>query len=199
MNKILICITIVLTLFSIWSYTSYKAYGKERDILTANVKAYENGILRYKDKLGKEIVSSRILQKNLSDVKDSKDKDVLELQRIIKEQKIKLSNVSTIGTIETRIDTVFTPTSIKDSCYYFNLGEDMKAEFCIRDSLSTYRPYITNKVYLIFSSKKEAINTPSKLFFIRWFQKKHTVVNATLVNSNKYVLTDRLNFTYIIK
>lgn len=192
-------IVVVLSIFSVWSYYNFEAYGKKNERLAANVKAYEHELNKCKDELGREVTTNRILQKNLAEVKASTDQDVNELQKIMHEQKIKLSKVSTVGTIETRIDTVFTSNTRKDSCYYFNLGEDMKAEFRIRDSLTTYKPYISNKSYLIFSSKRETINPPSKVFFIRWFQRKHTVVNATLVNSNKYIRTDKLSFTYIVK
>ena len=129
-----------------------------------------------------------------------KDKITKKQNAIINDLKLDIKKLNQVGYVSTKIDTVLVSTKItKDSCYVFDYGPQMKATFCIKDSSATYRPEIANDLSLFFTDKRETIEPPKKFFISRWFQKKHTIVIATAINSNKYVKTDTLQFTYIVK
>lgn len=49
------------------------------------------------------------------------------------------------------------------------------------------------------SEKREIVGTPSKLFFIRWFQKRHTVLECNFSNKNPYDSIQNYKITNIIK
>ena len=66
-------------------------------------------------------------------------------------------------------------------------------------STITVEPEFNNEQYVVISTKKEYIEPPHKCFLVRWFQKKHTVVEVQVVDSNPYVSTKNQKFIEIVK
>lgn len=201
-NLVIILGVIIFALIGTIKYMSVSLTTANKNIsrLESNEKAYVNGTKIWKDKEDRYVTESRTFQKTIRDLKYEKDKITKKQNAIINDLKLDIKKLNQVGYVSTKIDTVLVSTKItKDSCYVFDYGPQMKATFCIKDSSATYRPEIANDLSLFFTDKRETIEPPKKFFISRWFQKKHTIVMATAINSNKYVKTDTLQFTYIVK
>lgn len=49
------------------------------------------------------------------------------------------------------------------------------------------KPEVTLERHTFINGKRETVNPPKKFFLLRWFQKKHTVVEVTTRELNPYV------------
>jgi len=61
------------------------------------------------------------------------------------------------------------------------------------------RTEFRNELSVVVSSEKQTINPPSKIFFIRWFQRKHRMVKIDVVDSNPYASVKEQRFVEIVK
>ena len=108
-----------------------------------------------------------------------------------------LSTSERIDTV-TFQDTIFSETTfhvdtlIGDKWYQLKLG--MKFPNVI-----TVHPKFVSEKYIVTHSKKETVNPPKKFFLFRWFQKKHRVVEVTIVENSPYVNNKQQKFIEIIK
>ena len=152
----------------------YKSlYDKELQ----NVEAYRNSnaglegeIREYKMTMDDLRASKDSVDKKLVGVIDElkkKDKSIEYLQYQVKTahktDTIKMPD--TIFVAETHVDTI-----IGDKWYKLNLKLDYP-------STIVASPTFTSEQYVIINNKKEFNKTPSKIFFIRWFQKNPYITN----------------------
>ncbi|MCR5139019.1 MAG: hypothetical protein K6B45_02505 [Bacteroidaceae bacterium] len=86
-----------------------------------------------------------------------------------------------------RLDTL-----IKDNWYSLELG------FRYPSTIAVQPDFISEK-HIVVSTKRETVDPPSKVFFIRWFQKKHTVLNVDVVEKNPYTKNGVSRYIEIIK
>lgn len=203
MNKYFygILIGIIVLISSVFAYQSkelkkYKGlYDKERQ----NVEAYqlENSGLEG------EI---RQYQMSIDDLKQSKDSVDRKLVEVLKELKIKGKSIESLqyqSNIITKTDTlimkdtIFTEkthidTLIGDKWYSLALTLDYPSKIVTS-------PTFNSEQYVIINTKKVFNNKPSKIFFIRWFQKKHTVVEVNTMEKNPYITNKESKFIKIIK
>ena len=56
----------------------------------------------------------------------------------------------------------------------------------------------TNSKYILAEGKRETIK-PRKWFLPRWFSKKHTIVEITVIDENPYVITKEQRFIQIVE
>lgn len=133
-----------------------------------------------------------LLQKvhKLAEDNDIKDKRILALQYVIDN-----FNVA---------DTVY----LKDSIFV-NITPDFKEEVHFGDewhNLNLLLEYPNKIAYnigmrseknMIIHNSKETIKPESKVFFIRWFQKKHWVIEALVVEENPWVDEDSREHKFI--
>lgn len=174
----------------------YKSlYDKELQ----NVEAYRNSnaglegeIREYKMAMDDLRASKDSVDKKLVGVIDElkkKDKSIEYLQYQVKTahktDTIKMPD--TIFVSETHVDTI-----IGDKWYKLNLKLDYP-------STIVASPTFTSEQYVIINNKKEFNKTPSKIFFIRWFQKKHTVVEVNVEEKNPYITNKESKFIKILK
>lgn len=174
----------------------YKSlYDKELQ----NVEAYRNSnaglegeIREYKMTMDDLRASKDSVDKKLVGVIDElkkKDKSIEYLQYQVKTahktDTIKMPD--TIFVAETHVDTI-----IGDKWYKLNLKLDYP-------STIVASPTFTSEQYVIINNKKEFNKTPSKIFFIRWFQKKHTVVEVNVEEKNPYITNKESKFIKILK
>jgi hypothetical protein len=54
-------------------------------------------------------------------------------------------------------------------------------------------------MYVVINNKKEYNKKPSKIFFIRWFQKKHLVTEVNVEERNPYIKSKENKFIKINK
>lgn len=174
----------------------YKAaYLKELQ----NVEAYrasnsslQNEVLEYKMTVGDLRTSKDSIDNKLAQIIDElklKDKKIEYLQyqtkTIYKTDTLQLS------------DTLFIPTAHVDTTLgdkWYTLG--LKLDY---PSTIVATPKFNTEQYVVISNKKEFNKTPSKVFFIRWFQKKHQVVVVNIEEKSPYVTNKESKFIKVLK
>jgi hypothetical protein len=95
------------------------------------------------------------------------------------------------------VDTIFVPethldTLLKDQWYSLRLQLDYPATIVAS-------PSFTSEQFVVINTKKEYNNPPSKIFFIRWFQKKHQVVEVNIEEKSPYITNKKSKFIKILK
>lgn len=152
--------------------------------------------------------NSEIRQLNMTmlELKNSKDSINEALEQAYKDLGIKGKNVKELVYIKDFIelrdtinfrDTVFIGSDIDTMIYYNDYTRLGVSIFPPSDIV--FNPLITSEKYLVFSYKKEFINEPSKLFFIRWFQKKRKIVTVDIKENNDLIKTEQSRFIDIVK
>ena len=164
-----------------------------------NVEAYrasnsglEGEIKEYKMTMDDLRSSKDSIDRKLVDVIDElkkKDKTIEYLQYQVKvaHKTDTIQIPDTIFVENTDVDTI-----IGDKWYKLNL----KLHY---PSTIIASPIFTSEQYVIINNKKEFNKKPSKLFFIRWFQKKHTVVEVNVEEKNPYITNKENKFIKILK
>ena len=170
-------------------------YDKEKQ----NVEAYEN----LNSSLNEDI---KEFQLTIDELRNSKDSINRELANQIEARKIKDKTVQSIQyttSIASKTDTiVLTDTIFKrpvdvdtivgDEWYNLKLGLKYPSTIITQ-------PTFKSEKYVIIHTKKEYNKKPSKIFFIRWFQKKHTSVVVDVEEKNPYIENGESRFIKIIK
>lgn len=167
----------------------------------ANVKAYDELLSNSKHK-------NVALQLTTDQLISAKDSVIRELEQTRKQLKIKEKNVkaeqyiassfSRVDTIKLAGDTIFkdrklvVDTLIGDSWY--NAKVSLKYP-----STVVIQPTFKSEKNIIVSTKKETVNPPKKLWILRLFQKKHTVLKVDVVEKNPYVSDEESRYVEIIK
>ena len=164
-----------------------------------NVEAYrasnsglEGNIREYQMTMDDLRASQDLLDKKLADAVDElkvKDKTIQSLQ-------YQLSTASRTDTIQVP-DTIFIPEVNIDTLVgdkWYNLRLQLNYPSTIVAS-----PTFNSEKFVIINSKKEYNKTPSKIFFIRWFQKKHRVTEVNIIEKNPYIETKQQKFIKILK
>lgn len=197
----IIAFTIITFLYGYadYQYEKAKKYQALYEVAEANNKAYESDLACSQDE-------AKAYQLTLEDLKMSNDSLVKELIKVQKDKKIKdkevqsmayqLSKASRVDTIRMK-DTIFVSnlrmdTTITDKWYTLSMSMEYP-------STVTVNPTFSSERYIIVNAKRETINKPSKIFFIRWFQKKHTVINVDVEEKNPYINIDKQKFIKVIK
>ena len=144
----------------------------------------------------------------IDELKQSKDSINQKLLETTKKLNIKEKNIqylqyqsSVITKTDTTTlvgDTIFKETMpvidtlVSDEWYATRLKLEYPSSIIVS-------PTFISKKQVIVSKKREYNNTPSKIFFIRWFQKKHDVVTVDVIEGNPYIQEDQTRFIKIIK
>lgn len=169
----------------------------------SNVRAYENENAG----LNGEI---RQYKRTMDDMRMSADSINQKLLEEIDRLKIKDKNVQYLqyqtqvihktDTIKIKGDTIFqeklvtNPIDTVIGDQWYNL--DLKLRY---PSTIVASPTFNSEKYVVIHTKKEYIKKPSKIFFIRWFQKKHTIVTVDIVEKNPYIENKQSRFIEITK
>lgn len=134
------------------------------------------------------------LTENLRQVRDSlkiKDKNLKWLQCMA-------STATKTDTVHFR-DTIFNSaymsvdTTLTDGHWYsLQLSLDYPNQVAVA-------PSFTSEKYVVISSKRETVNPPKRFFLFRWLQKRHTVIEADIVEKNPYIQNKENRFIEIIK
>ena len=168
----------------------------------ANLKAYEEELSTEKDK-------STAFQLTAAQLKYSKDSVMQELDATRKELKIKDKNLKALQAIQsefskkdtiriTQVDTLFKEPSLSldtllgDKWYSLKLGLRYPSTI-ITD------PSFTSDKHIVVSSKKKTVEPPKKFFLLRWFQKKHIVLDVDVIEKNPYVQNETSKYIEILK
>lgn len=170
-------------------------YNKERQ----NVEAYE----QLNSSLNEDI---KEFQLTVSDLRASKDSINQRLVSQIEKMKIKDKTIQSLQyttSIANKTDTiVLSDTIFKEPVAIDTIVGDnwynMKLELRYPSTIIT-EPTFRSEKYVVIHTKKEYNKKPSKIFFIRWFQKKHTTVVVEMEEKNPYIENKESRFIEIVK
>lgn len=181
------------------TYSDLQKYKELYNRELLNVEAYD----RLHSNMEEEI---REFKMTIDELRTSKDSINQRLLKTVDSLKIKGKNVqylqyntSIIQKTDTIVmqDTIFKQpvdidTVVGDSWYKMKLGLKYP-------STIVTEPSFKSEKQVIISTKKEYDKKPSKIFFIRWFQKKHLVTQVDVIESNPYIDNKENRFIKIVK
>lgn len=197
---IAIAIALLASISSLFKTCSDLKKYKElynRELL--NVEAYDN-LNAQVDRQIREFTFT------INELRASRDSINQKLLHTLDSLKIKDKNVqylsyntSIIQKTDTLLlrDTIFKEpvnidTIIGDKWYNLKLGLKYPSTIIAN-------PTFNSEKHVIISTKKEYNKKPSKIFFIRWFQKKHNVVTVDVIEHNPYIDNKENRFIKVIK
>jgi hypothetical protein len=179
---------------------SIKNTERSLEIAKLNEKAFikENSLLKEENLMFKFTIEQLnyfqdSLNTKLNQVRKElniKDEDVEQLQYL-------LSQAQKVDTIIYK-DTLFIDPTLKidtligDKWYQCNIGLEYPNKVIVK-------PDFISEKYIIVSSRKETIDPPKKCFILRWFQKKHKVVEVNVIEKNPYIKNKQQRFIEIIE
>ena len=200
MKKYLVLAIIVLLGVIAFGWHQIKELNQKWEVAEANVKAYSDEL----SASGKKNVA---LQLTVDQLEYFNDSVLKALDKTRKELKIKDKNIKSLQSVKsefTRVDTIelrdtlfkeptlAIDTMIGDEWYNVQLGLKYPSTIALK-------PYFKSEKHIIVSTKKETVNPPKKFFFLRWFQKKHLVINVDVVEKNPYVDGESSKYVEIVK
>ena len=199
MSKVKNYIIAILILIVSILYFRYNKSRKYLEETVVNNKAYIAEITNVKK-------ANRQFRYDINTLNNLNDSISLLLQKTKKELKIKDKNIEQLQYLQLQTnkkdtvifnDTIFIEnlkidTLIKDPYRELNL----KLEYPNKIEVETK---FDNPISTIIHSKKEYVKPRKKLWILRLFQKKHTVVEATINIHNPYSKQKRQRFIKIIK
>lgn len=160
---------------------------EEHAVATANIKA----LLDDRDN---EIIELQLSMDVLQHTSDSTIQNLLEQKEKLNIKNKELQTMISMASQFHVHDTI--PIPIHDTIF---CEPDFAFDTCVSDEWRTtcVEMRYPNEVCVdatmrsqkdvFVTAKRETINPPSKCFFIRWFQKKHTVTRITINEENPYI------------
>lgn len=150
---------------------------------------------------------SRVLQLSIEELEYSRDSITNELLETFKELGIKNKKIKSLSYVKSDAvkvdtlvfrDTIFVKDTHIDTLLTDNKWYSTRLELDYPSKI-VVTPSFTSEKHIVVSSKRETIKPPSPIFFIRWFQKKHTVLEVNIVEKNPYINEEENKFIEIIK
>lgn len=203
LTLILLLVVLVLGLAFSALLVRIKALQAEYSEAMNNYKAYEELFARRLDTLNKKNYELKLTKEQLN---YSRDSIIQKLNDVRKELKIKDKNIQ-------RLEYILTQTTIYDSVFFTDtiFKDNVKIDTTLADKWRTLNLQLeypnridiestfNNELSVIVSGEKQTIKPPSKIFFVRWFQKKQVMVKVDVVDSNPYASVKEQRFVEIIK
>lgn len=193
------CIALFVVGFVIYQTAELKKYKNLYAKELQNVDAYK----AQNSGLEGEIREFKMTMDDLRASRDSVDRKLADMidELKIKDKKIEYLQYQTkiiyrTDTINTS-DTILVPEAHVDTIIgdkWYNLRLKLNYPSTIIAS-----PTFNSEQYVVINSKKEYNKVPSKWFFKRWFQKKHTVVEVNVVEKSPYITNKENKFIKILK
>lgn len=194
---LLLIIMVLLLLFSL----------KENRYLANKWTTAEENVKAYSELLSKTDHKNRAYKLTVEQLNSLQDSILQELNAARKELGIKDSKLkslqyvaSSFSTTDTIIvkDTLFRDptisidTTLLNEWYSVNVNLQYPSKIVIT-------PSFKSKKYIIVSSRKETVNPPKKFFLLRWFQKKHTVLQVDVKENSPYITDGDSRYIEILK
>lgn len=183
-----------------YSYKSMQDYRAKYERASNNLNATEASLNNLEN-------SNREYWYTIKELKASKDSVNQKLLETAKQLKIKEKNIQYLqyhtatitktDTITIKGDTIFKEkmlpidTLIGDNWYTTKLKLEYPSTIIVSPSFNSEKEVIVSK-------KKEYINKPSKIFFIRWFQKKREVITVDVIENNPYIKEGQNKFIKVV-
>lgn len=148
----------------------------------------------------------RQYQMTMDDLRASKDSLDMKLVEAVNGLKVKDKYIESLqyqSTVAHKTDTI----SLKDTIFVQKLSVDTviqddwyRLQLGLRyPSSIIVSPTFNSEKTIIVNSKKVYNKTPSKIFFIRWFQKKYNVIEVNIEEKSPYITNKSQKFIKVIK
>ena len=151
--------------------------------------------------------SNRTFKLSIEQLESSKDSIFQELCKAKDELKVKnsklqsfyymASSYSKADTI-TLTDTLFRDPQVKIDTLVSDEWYSMRLSMKYPSTIMV-EPEFRSERSVVVSMKKETVDPPKKFFLLRWFQKKHYVLNVDVIEKNPYVKNTNNRYVEIIK
>ena len=181
--------------------SSYNKLQQEYSLSQANNKAYQSQLDTAKNK-------SNAFQFKTNQLEYLNDSIVGKLKEVQAELKIKDKNLQEMyymssratktDTITLKGDTIFKDKSVKVDTLLGDQWYNIRVKLQYPATIIT-TPSFKSEKYVIASYQKECVNTPSKLWIVRLFQKKQKVIIVNVVEKNPYITNSQNRFIQIVK
>lgn len=170
-------------------------YNKELQ----NVEAYRES----NSGLEKEIRQYQMTMDDLRSSNDSLDRKLVEVVDGLKVKDKQIEYLQYQATIAHKTDTInlsdtvfvqdiSVDTILQDKWYRLQLGLRYPSNIIVS-------PTFNSEKTILVSTKKVYNKTPSKIFFIRWFQKRHSVTEVIVVEKSPYMSNKEQKYIHINK
>lgn len=190
-------LAIVITLLVITLVNQYnKAIKYERlyEKELQNVEAYKSE----NSGLEGELRQYKMTIEDLYSSRDSIDRKLMEVKEQLKIADNQLQNMQYNQVVITKTDTmtihdtIFREGTAIDTTlgdYWFNVKLELKFP-----STVVLTPTVNSEQYVYIYNKKQYVHTPSKICFIRWFQKKYWSTEVKVEEKNPYIKVVKQKF-----
>ena len=197
---------VILVLIGILIYQHYslKDYKAKYEVVRSNNIAYEYNLKKEKGK-------STMYYSSLQDLKNSNDSLLQVSIELQKKENIKPKNTDYIGYSTSNVHKVDTVYLHNDSNKVSIIRDSVDIDTTLENKWYKLRvnvkspnrliiaPEFKSERHIIIYTKKEYKNKRSKIFFIRWFQKKINVAYIALEEKNPYIDVKQQKLVKIIK
>lgn len=197
-----VIVLILLIIFIFLSYIQYKkieVLNNELSLSKSNEKAFiaENNNLKEDNRAFKFTIDQlNYFNDSLINDLNTVRKELKIKDRDLKQMQYVLSKAQKKDTIVFK-DTIFLDkhinidTLIGDEWYQLHLGLEYPNKIIANPSFKSEK-------YIIVGNKKETIDPPKKFFILRWFQKRHKIVEVNIIEKNPYIENKKQKFIEII-
>lgn len=197
-----VIVLILLIIFIFLSYIQYKkieVLNNELSLSKSNEKAFiaENNNLKEDNRAFKFTIDQlNYFNDSLINDLNTVRKELKIKDRDLKQMQYVLSKAQKKDTIVFK-DTIFLDkhinidTLIGDEWYQLQLGLEYPNKIIANPSFKSEK-------YIIVGNKKETIDPPKKFFILRWFQKRHKIVEVNIIEKNPYIENKKQKFIEII-
>lgn len=200
MNKWFIVIIAVMAILMGVLFKQNKFIEDKYKTAVANIKAYDTALSNADN-------HNTALELTVSQLKYFNDSVLVELNNTRKELKIKDSKLKALQYVSSGFsrtdtivlkDTIFRSpefkldTVLQDKWYKLTLGLKYPSQI-------SATPEFKSEKHIVVSTKRETVNPPKKFFLLRWFQKRHTVLQVDVVEKSPYVQDENSRYIQIIK
>ena len=196
MKRLIIEICVVLA-----AIAAIILYQKQVNNLKTNLDYAENNVKAYASLNDSITQNNRVFSLKIEDLTRLNDSLFLEMKSVsdrlkIREDRIRqmqymMESYNKTDTVIFR-DTIFKETGFKLDTMFGDEWGKTRLQLEHPNTIIVGHSY-TNKKHIIFASYKEPIKE-RKWFFPRWFTRKRTYVEATVVDENPYVETKETRF-----
>lgn len=200
---ILLLVILFLGMVACLLFIRFNSLQEQYSMVMNNFKAYEQLVNAKMDSTKLKNYELKMTKEMLEYSNDSIIRDLNELRKELKIKDKKLQQMQQINLVTTKHDSIyFTDTIFKDMVSIDTTLADewrmLKLHLSFPSNVSIESSF-NNKVNVIMSTEKQTINPPSKIFFIRWFQKKQQLVKVDVIDSNPYASVREQRFVEVIK
>lgn len=189
----------LMTALSIWQNREINTWREKYRREHNNVEAYQARNSDYENDI-------REYQMTMDELRASRDSIDRKLAGMVDELKLKDNRIQYLQyqarTIEKADTVVFRDTVFKTDLNLDTLLLDEWYSLALKlryPSSIVAHPSFRSEQYVLVNRKREYNRKPSRVFFIRWFQKKHDVIEVVVKEKNEYITNNEQRFIKVIE